>query len=112
MTQRITTEVSDWSWRQTRRRLATLARLTRPYKARTALAVASLLAATATALAPPWLAKLALDDGIRKGDLRLLTWLVVAFVAAGGANWATSYAQTYFTRRTGGRVLPPLRDPL
>ncbi len=41
-------DVSDWSWGRTRRRLATLARLTRPYKARTALALAALLAATAT----------------------------------------------------------------
>jgi ABC-type multidrug transport system fused ATPase/permease subunit len=112
MSQRITTEVSDWSWRQTRRRLGTLARLTRPYKLRTALAVFSLLAATATALAPPWLAKIALDDGVRKHDLRLLTWVVVAFVAAGAANWATSYAQTYFTGWTGERILADLRNLL
>ncbi len=42
-------EVSDWSWRQTARRMSVLARLTAPYKARTALALASLLAATV-----PW----------------------------------------------------------
>ncbi|HZC29652.1 MAG TPA: hypothetical protein VE269_07920, partial [Gaiellaceae bacterium] len=57
-------QVKDWSWRQTRRRLAVLARLTAPYKVRTALAIGSLLAATGTALLPPYLAKRAIDDGI------------------------------------------------
>ena len=46
-------EVNDWSWAQTARRVSTLARLTAPYRART-LAIASLLAATATALIRPF----------------------------------------------------------
>ena len=79
-------EVDDWSWRRTRRRIATLARLTRPYKGRTALSVVSLLAATATALAPPFLAKYAVDDGIRRHDLGKLWWIVGAFVLAGFLN--------------------------
>ena len=57
-------EVADWSWRSTRRRLGTLWRLTRPYRGRTGLSVVSLLTATATALAPPYLAKYALDDAL------------------------------------------------
>src|ERR671936_1507201 len=61
-------QVDDWSWRATARRVSTLARLTAPYKLRTTLAVATLLAATFTSLAPPYLAKLALDDGIREQD--------------------------------------------
>ena len=75
-------DVKDWSWRQTRRRLAALARLTAPYKWRTALALGSLLAATVTALMPPYLAKLAIDNGIRPHDLHLLTLFVIAFLAA------------------------------
>jgi ABC-type multidrug transport system fused ATPase/permease subunit len=106
------TRVSDWSWRQTARRLHTLAQLTSPYKLRTALSLASLLAATATALAPPFLAKLAIDDGIRKQDLTTLGWIVAAFLAAGLANWVTSYAQTYFTGWTGERILADLRTKL
>jgi ABC-type multidrug transport system fused ATPase/permease subunit len=105
-------KVEDWSWRQTRRRLATLARLTAPYKGRTALALGSLLAATATGLLPPYLAKLAIDDGIRKEDLHALTLIVIAFLIAGVANWATSYAQTYFTGWTGERILADLRTKL
>jgi len=105
-------DVKDWSWRQTRRRLVALARLTAPYKSRTALAIGSLLAATVTALAPPYLAKLAIDEGIRPHDLHLLTLFVVAFLAAGIANWVTSAAQTYFTGWTGERILADLRNKL
>src|SRR2546423_1861788 len=102
--------VADWSWRQTARRLRTLAMLAAPYKLQTALAIGSLLAATGTALAPPFLAKLAIDDGIRRHDLTHLGWIVAAFLAAGLANWGTSCAQTYFTGWTGERILADLRN--
>ena len=105
-------EVEDWSWRRTARRVSTLARLTTPYKLRTTLAVASLLAATLTSLAPPYLAKLALDDGIRADDYRQLVVIVIAFVVAGVLNWLTSAAQTYFTGWTGERILADLRNTL
>jgi ABC-type multidrug transport system fused ATPase/permease subunit len=105
-------EVEDWSWRRTARRISTLARLTAPYKARTTLAVVTLLAATATALAPPYLAKIALDDGIRQEDYGALVVVVVAFLVAGLLNWAASSAQTYFTGWTGERILADLRNGL
>ena len=105
-------KVADWSWRRTARRITTLARLTAPYKARTALALGSLLAATLTALAPPYLAKLAIDDGIREQNLDHLTLIVALFVAAGIATWATGAAQTYFTGWTGERILADLRNLL
>src|SRR5438309_10567581 len=75
-------KVDDGSWRRTRRRLATLARLAAPYKLRTILSVFSLLAATATALAPPSLSKYAVDAGLRRHDLGKLGWLVGAVLAA------------------------------
>jgi ABC-type multidrug transport system fused ATPase/permease subunit len=105
-------EVSDWSWRRTARRISTLAALARRYKVRTGLAVASLLAATLTSLAPPYLAKLALDDGIRHEDFHALVIVVIVFVAAGLLNWAASSAQTYFTGWTGERILADLRTNL
>jgi len=105
-------EVEDWSWRRTRRRLGTLVRLTRPYKTRTLLSIVSLLAATATALAPPLLAKYALDDGIRQQDLEKLWWIVGAFLVAGLLNWGMSYAQTYLTGWVGERILADLRNRL
>jgi ABC-type multidrug transport system fused ATPase/permease subunit len=105
-------QVEDWSWRRTVRRVSTLARLTAPYKLRTALALASLAAATATALAPPYLAKLALDNGVRNQDFQLLVLVVVAFLVAGALNLVASSAQTYFTGWTGERILADLRNAL
>ncbi len=105
-------DVHDWSWARTVRRVSTLARLTAAYKLRTGLALGSLLAAALTALVPPFLAKIAIDDGIRERDLDLLFWVVVAFVAAGALNLATSSAQTYFTGWTGERILADLRNRL
>jgi ABC-type multidrug transport system fused ATPase/permease subunit len=105
-------EVDDWSWRRTLRRVSTLARLTAPYKGRTALAILSLLAATLTALAPPYLAKVAIDEGIRGRDLDLLTLVVGLMLLAGLANLVTSAAQTYFTGWTGERILADLRNKL
>src|SRR5947208_3010974 len=90
-------EVEDWSWRRTRRRLATLARLTAPYRRRTTLSIFSLLLATATALAPPFLSKYAIDDGIKKNNLGALWVIVAIFLLAGLANWGMSYVQTYLT---------------
>jgi ABC-type multidrug transport system fused ATPase/permease subunit len=110
--QRDAVKIDDWSWQRTARRVSTLARLAAPYKRQTALALVSLLAATATALAPPYLAKLAIDDGIRKEDLHALTIIVVLFLVAGGLNLATSAAQTYFTGWTGERILADLRNTL
>jgi ATP-binding cassette subfamily B protein len=105
-------EVDDWSWRRTAHRIATLARLAARYKWRTTLAIVTLLAATLTSLAPPYLAKLALDDGIRADDYRRLVEVVIVFIAAGVLNWLASSAQTYFTGWTGERILADLRDKL
>jgi ABC-type multidrug transport system fused ATPase/permease subunit len=102
-------QVDDWSWARTRRRVAALARLTARYRTRTFLSIFSLLAATATALAPPFLSKYAIDDGIRQHDLQKL-WLIVAiFLLAGLANWGMSYVQTYLTGWVGERILADLR---
>jgi ABC-type multidrug transport system fused ATPase/permease subunit len=105
-------QVEDWSWQRTRRRLGTLARLTAPYRTRTILSIFSLFAATATALAPPFLAKYALDDGIRRHDLDKLWLIVAAFLLAGLANWGMSYVQTYLTGWVGERILADLRIKL
>ena len=102
-------EVDDWSWGKSRRRLGLLWRLTKPYRGRTAFSVVSLLTATATALAPPYLAKFALDDAV-SGHVGGRLYLVVGiFVAAGLANWGMTYVETYFTGWVGERILADLR---
>ena len=102
-------DVDDWSWSKTRRRLGLLWRLTRPYRARTALSVVSLLTATATALAPPYLAKYALDDAVNGHGGSRLVVVVAIFVAAGLANWGMTYVETYLTGWVGERILADLR---
>jgi ABC-type multidrug transport system fused ATPase/permease subunit len=105
-------KVRDWSWRRTRRRFSTLGELIAPYKVRTAFSVLALLAATATALAPPFLAKFALDDAISTTGHGRLYLVVGIFIAAGLANWGMTYAQTYLTGWVGERMLADLRSHL
>ncbi len=112
LTQARGAQVDDWSWARTARRIGVLVRLTAPYRRRTILAIVALLAATATTLAPPYLAKLAIDDGIRQENLTLLGWIVVAFLVAGLLNWGASMAQTYLTGWVGERILTDLRRRL
>jgi ATP-binding cassette subfamily B protein len=105
-------EVEDWSWHTTRRRLGVLWQLTKPYRLRTFLSVFSLLAATATALAPPSLAKYALDDAVEHRTGGRLVLVVVIFVAAALANWGMTYVETYMTGWVGERILADLRKQL
>ena len=102
-------EVDDWSWAQTKRRLATLYRLARPYKAQTALAILSLLGATVVALAPPYLVGRTIDH-VKHGATSDLGALVALFVIAGALSIAFTYGQTYFTGWTGERMLADLRN--
>ena len=104
-------QVEDWSWGQTRRRLTALYRLARPYKGRTAIAIASLLGATAVALLPPYLLGRTIDE-VGHGNTDTLGWLVAAFVAAGCLGIAFGYAQTFYTGWTGERMLADLRGQL
>jgi ATP-binding cassette subfamily B protein len=109
LTDQRSVKVDDWSWPQTRRRLGILFGLARPYPARTGLALVTLVAYTLVALVPPYLAKLAVDNGIAAGDLDVLTAVVIAFVAFGLAAFGLSALQTYFTGWVGERALADLR---
>src|SRR5579864_9799198 len=104
--------VEDWSLLTTRRRFGTLWRLTRPYRGRTGLSVISLLTATLTALAPPYLTKYALDDAIHGHTGEKLVLVVAIFLAAGLANWGMTYVETYLTGWVGERILADLRNQL
>jgi ATP-binding cassette subfamily B protein len=106
------TKVEDWSWNTTRRRLGVLWRLTKPYRFRTFLSFFSLLAATATALAPPLLAKYALDDAINNNTGTKLVLVVSLFVFLALANWGMTYVETYMTGWVGERILADLRAQL
>ena len=90
-------------------RLRHLASLLRPYRVRVGVMFVSLLLATAAALAPPYLAGRAIDDGIRDKDVNALTIIVIVFLLAALINWAATYAQTYLINWVGQRALQDLR---
>jgi len=91
------------------RKLRQLLALLRPYRTRVGLMLAALLVATAAALAPPYLAGRAIDDGIQDGDTGALTVVLIAFLVAAGLNWAATYGQTYLVNWVGQRALADLR---
>ncbi len=91
------------------RRLRGLAALLRPYRSRVIAMFVALVAGTAASLAPAPLAKLAIDDGISRGDRHALTLIVVAFLVAAGIVWVATYAQTYLVEWVGERALADLR---
>lgn len=81
-----------------------------PYRRRIALMLFAVVMASATSLAPPYLAGRAIDAGILAGDERALTMIVIAFVILTTAYAATSYLQTYLVGWVGVRVLQDLRE--
>ena len=109
LTEQRGSQVEDWSWPQTRRRLGMLVRLARPYPGRTLLAVVTLVAYTLVALLPPWLAKVAVDEGVGAEDLETLSLVVAGFVVTGFAAFGLSGVQTYYTGWVGERALADLR---
>ncbi|HEY2160569.1 MAG TPA: ABC transporter ATP-binding protein [Solirubrobacteraceae bacterium] len=95
-----------------RRKLRGLVELLAPYKWRVLAMLVSLVAATAAALAPAPLAKVAIDDGIQKHDVATLDWVVAAFLLSAVLYAIASAAQTYLVGWVGQRALQDLRIKL
>jgi ATP-binding cassette subfamily B protein len=91
------------------RNLRGLLALLRPYRLRVAVMFAALLLGTAASLAPPLLAKIAIDDGISKHDTTTLVLVVGAFLLSALIVWAMTYVQTYLVGWVGQRALADLR---
>jgi ATP-binding cassette subfamily B protein len=92
-----------------RRQLRGIAELLRPYRARVVLMALALLFATAASLAPPPLAKLAIDNGIGRRDVGTLDLVVVGFLGSAAIYFLATYVQTYLVGWVGQRVLQDLR---
>jgi ABC-type multidrug transport system fused ATPase/permease subunit len=91
------------------RNLRGLIGLLRPYRVRAAAMLAALVVGTAAYLAPPLLAKAAIDDGIAKHDTSALVLIVIAFLAVAMLFWVMTYIQTYLVGWVGQRALADLR---
>jgi len=84
--------------------------LLRPYRARIVFMVLAVLASTASALAPPYLAGRAIDTGIQTADISALNLTIAIFVVAVVVNAVTSWLQTWLVGWVGIRVLQDLRE--
>jgi len=91
------------------RKVRGLIELLAPYKWRVLAMFVSLVAATAAALAPAPLAKLAIDQGIQKHDVGTLDLIVVLFLVSAIVYAVASWAQTYLVGWVGQRALQDLR---
>ena len=83
-----------------------------PYKGRAILTVLLMLVVTATGLAGPALAQVAIDHGIRAGDEGTVLLAVILFVGAGLVGLVAGYWQSYMSSWVGERVLLDLRTAL
>jgi ABC-type multidrug transport system fused ATPase/permease subunit len=91
------------------RNLRGLLELLRPYRLRVAFMLAALVVGTAASLAPPLLARTAIDSGIERHDTKTLALVVLAFLASALLVWLMTYAQTYLVGWVGQRALADLR---
>jgi ABC-type multidrug transport system fused ATPase/permease subunit len=91
------------------RKVRGLIELLKPYKWRVLAMFLSLVAATAAALAPAPLAKLAIDQGIQRHDVGALNVIVALFLLSAIVYAVASYAQTYLVGWVGQRALQDLR---
>jgi ATP-binding cassette subfamily B protein len=91
------------------RNLRGLFGLLKPYRVRAALTVVALVLGTAASLAPPLLARAAIDDGIERHDFDKLLLVVIAFFVSALIVWAMTYAQTFLVGWVGQRALADLR---
>jgi ABC-type multidrug transport system fused ATPase/permease subunit len=71
--------------------------------------LAALVVGTAASLAPPLLAKVAIDQGISRHDTTTLVVVVVAFLVSATLVWVMTYLQTYLVGWVGQRALADLR---
>jgi len=91
------------------RKLRGLAEILAPYRWRVLAMFVALVVATAAALAPAPLAKLAIDQGIRHHDTGTLDVIVVVFLVSAILYAVATYAQTYLVGWVGQRALQDLR---
>ncbi|MGA8363914.1 MAG: ABC transporter ATP-binding protein [Solirubrobacteraceae bacterium] len=91
------------------RNLRGLLRLLGPYRLRVSAMLVALVLGTAASLAPPLLAKVAIDEGIDRHDTHTLVLVVIAFLFSALLVWAMTYVQTYLVGWVGQRALADLR---
>jgi ABC-type multidrug transport system fused ATPase/permease subunit len=91
------------------RSLRGLLGLLRPYRLRAILMALALVVGTLASLAPPLLAREAIDKGIDRHDSGTLVVVVIVFLVSAVLVWVMTYVQTYLVGWVGQRALADLR---
>ncbi len=91
------------------RKIVNVAVLLKPYRLQVFATLIAMLIVIGTGLAPPYLAKLAVDDGILAKDSDVLTIVVLIFAGSVILYWLAYSLQTYLAGWIGQRVLAGLR---
>ncbi|HET8930827.1 MAG TPA: ABC transporter ATP-binding protein, partial [Acidimicrobiales bacterium] len=97
------------TWADTRRLLARLAPLARPYRRRLLGAIALVVVYALTILAGPFLLKLAIDHGIGDGNGRVLNIVVAAYFVVMVISWRVEGLQINMMALVGEGFLRDLR---
>jgi ATP-binding cassette subfamily B protein len=89
--------------------LRRIGRLFIPYRVRLSLLLALIVFGSILSVASPFLLREAIDKGILKRNLTLLSWLVGGMIALAVINGVISVAQTWISNQVGQRVMHDLR---
>jgi len=89
--------------------LARIGRLFIPYRLRLSLLLSLIVLGSVLSVASPFLLREAVDKGIIKHQLTLLSWLVAGMIALAIFNSVISVAQTWISNQVGQRVMHDLR---
>jgi len=89
--------------------LRRVARLFNPYRLRLGLLLGLIVLGSVLSVASPFLLREAVNKGILKHDLTLLSWLVGGMIALAIITGVISVAQTWISNEVGQRVMHDLR---
>lgn len=81
----------------------------KPHKAHLALAMCTVLATSGIGLIAPKLWKLAIDQGIEKRNMAVLSKVALAYLVVFGVRWIVQAYQTMVVQRLGQNVLHDIR---
>ena len=80
-----------------------------PHKKHLGIALIVMLCAAGAGLIPPKLMQHAIDDGIRKGNIHLLTQIAIAYIVVYLVGWGLQYLQTIIISTLAQRIVNDIR---
>jgi ATP-binding cassette subfamily B protein/subfamily B ATP-binding cassette protein MsbA len=84
----------------------------RPYQFKITLAVILMIANSLMAVAGPWLIGLAIDEGIRTGNVAVMRQWTIIFIITAAAEWITNRSRIIIMAFVGTKVVADIRGHL